>query len=127
MRNRGRAVLSPAPPGYRSMGVFGGGAADDLLVSVPCSVARASPGTTKGAKLARKNALPNIQSGSYVCLRRCLANAILEEGYCHPRIAHALARNYRTWSSPHGAPEVRCIPGGGHGHPSFTAFDAFPC
>jgi hypothetical protein len=104
VRNRGRTALSPAPPGYRGMGVFGGGAADDLLVSVPRSVASVSPGTTKGAKVARKNALPNIQSGSYVCLRRWLANAILEEGHYHLRIAHALARNYRTWSGPHGAP-----------------------
>jgi hypothetical protein len=100
VRNRRRAALSPAPPGCRGTGVFGAGATDDLLLSVPRSVTSASPGTAKGAKLARKNALPNIQSGSYVCLRRCPANAILEGGHYHPRIAHALARNYRIWSTP---------------------------
>jgi hypothetical protein len=38
VRNRGRAALSPAPPGCRGMGVFGGGATDYFLLSMPRSV-----------------------------------------------------------------------------------------
>jgi hypothetical protein len=70
-----------APPGCRGIGGFWGGATYDLLVSVPRSVAQASPGTTKGPKLARKDALPNVQHSSYVCLRRRLANSFLEKGH----------------------------------------------
>jgi hypothetical protein len=39
VRKRGRAALSPDPPGCSGMGVFGGGATNDLLVSVPRFVA----------------------------------------------------------------------------------------
>jgi hypothetical protein len=43
------------------------------------SVELAWPGTARDAKLTRKDALPNVQLSSYVCLRRRLANAFLEK------------------------------------------------